>query len=65
MIAVNERQVMRLIAVYVVLVLVGVLIAYGVGRAVEHWSEQASLFVFLGLFFCSLWGGWRLAIRLT
>jgi hypothetical protein len=56
---------MRLIAVYVVLVLVGVLIAYGVGRAVEHWSEQASLFVFLGLFFGSLWGGWRLAIRLT
>jgi len=56
---------MRLIAVYVVLVLVGVLIAYGVGRAVEHWSEQASLIVFLALFFSSLWAGWRLALKLT
>jgi hypothetical protein len=56
---------MRLIAVYVVLVLVGVLIAYGVGRTVEHWSEQASLIVFLALFFSSLWAGWRVALKLT
>ena len=48
-----------LIAVYIVIVLVGVLIAYGVGRVVETWSEQASLFVFLGLFFTSLWAGWQ------
>jgi hypothetical protein len=57
--------IMRLIAVYIVLVLVGIGIAYGVGRAVEHWSEQASLFVFLGLFFASLWAGWQLALKLT
>ena len=56
---------MRLIAVYVALVLVGILIAYGVGRTVEHWSEQASLIVFLTLFFGSLWAGWRLALKLT
>jgi hypothetical protein len=65
MIAAQRKALMRLIAVYVILVLAGVLIAYGVGRVVEHWSEQASLFVFLGLFFGALWGGWRLAVRLT
>jgi hypothetical protein len=56
---------MKLIAVYIAFVLVGLLIAYGVGRLVEMWSEDVSLFVFLGLFFLTLWAGWRLALKLT
>jgi hypothetical protein len=61
----GRRAAMKLIAVYVVLVLVGELVAYGVGRAVEHWSEAWSLPVFLTLFFVVLWGAWRLAVRVT
>jgi hypothetical protein len=56
---------MRLIAVYIVFVIVGVLISLGVGEVVEYWSEQASLFVFLALFFGSLWAGWKLALKVT
>jgi len=56
---------MRLIAVYVVFVLIGEGIAYTVGRSVEHWSQAASLPVFLACFFIVFWGAWRLAIRVT
>jgi hypothetical protein len=56
---------MKLIAVYVVLVLIGELVAYSVGRAVEHWSEAWSLPAFLALFFMVFWGAWRLAVRVT
>jgi hypothetical protein len=56
---------MRIIAVYILFVLVGCLIAFGAGRVAEIWSEQVSLFVFLGLFFLSLWAGWKLALRVT
>jgi hypothetical protein len=56
---------MRLIAVYLGLVAVGVLIAFGAGEIVERYSETASLFVFLGLFFGTLWAGWQLAIRIA
>ena len=57
--------VMKLIAVYVVLVLIGELIAYFIGRTVEHWSNTASLPVFLACFFFVFWGAWRIAIRVT
>lgn len=56
---------MRLIIVYLGIVAVGLLIAFGVGRTVEYWSETASLFVFLGMFFFTLWAGWQLAVRLA
>jgi hypothetical protein len=56
---------MRVIIVYVLFVLVGCLIAFGAGRVAEIWSEQVSLFVFLGLFFVSLWAGWKLALKVT
>jgi hypothetical protein len=56
---------MRLIATYIVFVLIGTLIAFGAGRITEIWSEQISLFVFLGLFFVSLWAGWKLALKVT
>ncbi len=56
---------MKLIAVYVVLVLIGEAIAYAIGRTVEQWSPTASLPVFLACFFLVFWGAWRLAIKLT
>ena len=57
---------MKLIAVYVTIVVVGILIAYVIGLVVERWSTSSvSLIVFLGLFFSVFIVGWRLAIRLT
>jgi hypothetical protein len=58
-------DVMRLLVFYIVFVAVGQGIAYLLGRAVEHWSEAASLPVFLTCFFFMLWGAWRLAVRVT
>jgi hypothetical protein len=56
---------MKLIAYYIVFVLIGDAIAYFIGRSVEHWSAPASLPVFLACFFIVFWGAWRLAIRAT
>ena len=59
------RNHMKLIAIYVVFVLIGETFAYGVGRTVEHWSSTASLPAFLAAFFFVFWAAWRLAIRVT
>lgn len=56
---------MRLIAVYIAFVFVGIAIAIGIGYLTEKWSEDLSLFVFLALFFTSLWAGWKLALKFT
>jgi hypothetical protein len=56
---------MKLIAVYVVFVVIGEGIAYLIGRTVENWSSTASLTVFLACFFFVFWAAWRLAIRVT
>jgi hypothetical protein len=56
---------MRLLAIYVVFVLIGLAIAYVIGRAVEQWSAAASLPVFLACFFFVFWAAWRLAVRIT
>jgi len=56
---------MKLIVFYVVFVLIGMVGAYAIGRTVEHWSETASLPVFLGCFFLVFWLAWILAVRLT
>ena len=56
---------MRLILVYIAFVVAGTLIATVVGELVEVWSEPSSLFVFLGLFFFSLWAGWKLALKVA
>ena len=58
-------QRMKLIAIYVIFVLIGETIAYFIGRSVEHWSATASLPVFLACFFIVFWAAWRLAIRVT
>ncbi|HKS86634.1 MAG TPA: hypothetical protein VJR71_14225 [Pseudolabrys sp.] len=56
---------MKLIAFYVVFVVVGESIAYLVGRSVEQWSQTMSLPVFLACFFLTFWAAWRLAVRVT
>ncbi len=56
---------MKLMAVYVVFVLIGEFGAYLVGRTVEQWSTSASLPVFLACFFLVFWIAWIFAVRLT
>jgi hypothetical protein len=56
---------MQLIAVYIFLVLIGDAGSYFIGRSVEHWSEAASLPVFLACFFFVFWAAWALAVHLT
>ena len=56
---------MKLIAFYVVFVLIGEGIAYAIGRTVEHWNPSASLPAFLACFFIVFWAAWKLAVRVT
>jgi uncharacterized membrane protein len=57
---------MKLIAFYIVFVLIGDLIAYFVGRTMEQFATQSlSLTVFLACFFVVFWVAWVLAVRVT
>ena len=57
---------MYLLIVYIVLMLVGDAVDYLVGLAVERmWGPQASLIVFLVLYFVSLWVAWVVAVKIT
>ena len=56
---------MKLIAFYVVFVVVGESVSYLIGRGVEQWSQAMSLPVFLACFFATFWAAWRLAIRVS
>lgn len=57
---------MLLIVYYLAFVLVGDIVSYLVGLGVEtEFGAQASLVVFLALYFLSLWVAWLLAVRLT
>src|SRR5262249_4972560 len=56
---------MRLLVYYVVFVLVGMVAAYLIGRAVEQWSAGASLPVFLACFFFVFWAASRFAVGVT
>lgn len=57
---------MKLIAVYIVFVLIGDVGSYIVGRSAEHWlSQSVSLAVFLACFFIVFWLAWVLAVRVT
>jgi len=47
-------------------VLAGDVLAYSIGRFVEYeWGSNASLIVFLALYFLFLWVSWILAVRMT
>lgn len=57
---------MKLIAVYIVFVLIGDVGSYFVGRTMEQFlSQSLSLAVFLACFFFVFWLAWSLAVRLT
>jgi len=56
---------MQILAIYIGFVVIGEFGAYLIGRTVEHWSQTASLPVFLGCFFLVFWVAWILAVRLT
>jgi len=57
---------MYLLVLYVGLVLVGDIIDYLIGLFVERmWGSQASLVVFLALYFIFLWVAWVVAVKLT
>ena len=57
---------MTLILFYVAFMIGGDLAAYLLGLLVEYeWGKQASLLVFLALYFLFLWVSWVLAVRVT
>jgi hypothetical protein len=51
--------------VYVVLMVLGDVLDFLIGLVVEHYWPQASLPVFLVLYFVFLWVAWVLAVKLT
>jgi len=57
---------MYLLIIYVGLVLVGDIADYLIGLVVERmWGSQASLVVFLALYFLFLWVAWVVAVKIT
>jgi predicted exporter len=57
---------MWLLIVYIGLVLVGDAVDYLIGLFVERmWGQQASLVVFLLLYFVFLWVAWVAAVKIT
>jgi hypothetical protein len=56
---------MQLIAVYLVFIVIGDFIAYGIGTAVQQVSESASLPIFLALYFFVFFIAWVIAVRVT
>ena len=57
---------MSLIFWYLGFMIAGDFVAYFVGRFVEYqWGANASLMVFLSLYFLSLWSAWLLSVWAT
>ena len=54
---------MSLIFWYLGFMITGDVVAYFIGRFVEYqWGANASLMVFLSLYFLSLWSAWLLSV---
>ena len=65
-VALSEEHTVTLILFYVVFMIGGDLAAYLLGLLVEYeWGKQASLLVFLALYFLFLWVSWVLAVWVT
>ncbi len=56
---------MKLMAVYVVIILVGAVLAWAIGSFTASYSEALSLPVFLACFFLNFAVSWVIAVRLT
>ncbi len=54
-----------ILTIYVALMIVGDVTDYLIGLAVEHVWPEASLPIFLGLYFLFLWLAWVAAVKLT
>jgi len=55
----------KVMAYYLVIVIAGALICWGVGEALDSYYATASLPVFLVMFFLNFYLSWRLALWLT
>jgi hypothetical protein len=55
----------QLIVYYVVFMVAGDFVDYFIGLVVERVFPQASLLIFLLLYFVSLWIAWLLAVKVT
>jgi hypothetical protein len=56
---------MKLMAVYVVIILIGAALSWAIGSFTASFSEALSLPVFLTCFFLNFGISWLLAVRLT
>jgi len=57
---------MWVLLIYVVLMIAGDVIDFGVGAMVaKYWSDTASLPIFLACYFGTLWLAWVIAVRLA
>jgi hypothetical protein len=54
---------MWVLLIYVVLMIAGEFIDFGIGAAVaKYWSDTASLPIFLACYFATLWLAWVIAV---
>ncbi len=56
---------MKLMAVYVVVIVIGAVLAWAIGSFTARYSEALSLPVFLACFFLNFGVSWLIAVRLT
>jgi uncharacterized membrane protein len=56
---------MKLMAVYVVIIVIGAALAWGIGSFTASYSEALSLPVFLTCFFLNFGISWLIAVRIT
>jgi hypothetical protein len=60
------KRAVALLIVYLVLMIVGDLVAYSIGWFIEfYYSSAVSLPAFLALYFLFLWVAWIIAVRVT
>jgi hypothetical protein len=56
---------MHLLLIYLVIITIGEVIAFGLGRIVEDIYPAFSMVLYMAMFFGVLWGGWPIAVQLT
>jgi hypothetical protein len=62
---IRRHEVMHLLLIYLVIITVGEVIAFGLGRIVEDIYPAFSMVLYMAMFFGVLWGGWPIAVDLT
>jgi hypothetical protein len=57
---------MWVLLIYVVLMIIGDVIDYGIGSVVANtWSDAIALPIFLACYFFTLWLAWVIAVRIA